>query len=316
MNDIMEWFSYIGNTEIKREWFVLGMILFATSLLVLSIGFILSGINSPLRKKLNRLSVKPSPTLRSNEKIEGTLESLSPVLAPTSIKERESTRRKLMHAGFHDKRTLTNFYALKVLSVIVGLFVAAVVYFMLPELAMIKFIMLAIVFISLLIPGFILNHLISKRQLSIRKGMPDALDLLVVCTESGLGFLPALRRVSDELTISHSELADELYTVSAKIKAGVEMPDAFNEFIERTGVVEFSGLVSILSHASRVGGSIAQTLRDYTEDLRDRRNQEIEEIAAKIPTKMLFPMLLFIWPCFFIVALGPALITLSKAFSN
>lgn len=316
MNDIMEWFSYIGSTEIKREWFVLGMILFATSLLVLSVGFILSGINSPLRKKLNKLSVTKSVTVRSNEKIDGTLESLSPVIAPTSVKERESTRRKLMHAGFHDKRTLTNFYALKVLSVIIGLFVAAVVYFMLPELAMIKFIMLAIVFVSLLIPGFILSHLISKRQLSIRKGMPDALDLLVVCTESGLGFLPSLRRVSDELTISHNELADELYTVSAKIKAGVEMPDAFNEFIDRTGVVEFAGLVSILSHASRVGGSIAQTLRDYTEDLRDRRNQEIEEIAAKIPTKMLFPMLLFIWPCFFIVALGPALITLSKAFSN
>ena len=316
MNDIMEWFSYIGSTEIKREWFILGMILFATSLLVLSVGFILSGINSPLRKKLNRLSVKSPQTLKSNEKVDGTLESLSPVIAPTSVKERESTRRKLMHAGFHDKRTLTNFYALKVLSVIVGLFVAAVVYFMLPGLAMIKFIMLSIVFISLLIPSFILNHLISIRQLSIRKGMPDALDLLVVCTESGLGFLPALRRVSDELTISHSELADELYTVSAKIKAGVEMPDAFNEFIDRTGVVEFAGLVSILSHASRVGGSIAQTLRDYTEDLRDRRNQEIEEIAAKIPTKMLFPMLLFIWPCFFIVALGPALITLSKAFSN
>lgn len=316
MNDIIEWFSYIGSSEIKREWFVLGMILFATSLLVLSIGFILSGMNSPLRKKLNRLSVTSPQTLKSSEKVDGTLESLSPVIAPTSIKERESTRRKLMHAGFHDKRTLTNFYALKVLSVIIGLFVAAVVYFIFPELSMIKFIMLAIIFVSLLIPGFILNHLISKRQLSIRKGMPDALDLLVVCTESGLGFLPALSRVSDELTISHSELADELYTVSAKIKAGVEMPDAFNEFIDRTGVVEFAGLVSILSHASRVGGSIAQTLRDYTEDLRDRRNQEIEEIAAKIPTKMLFPMLLFIWPCFFIVALGPALITLSKAFSN
>lgn len=316
MNDIMEWFSYIGNTEIKREWFVLGMILFATSLLVLSVGFILSGINSPLRKKLNKLSVTKSVTVRSNEKIDGTLESLSPVIAPTSVKERESTRRKLMHAGFHDKRTLTNFYALKVLSVIIGLFIATIIYFLFPELSMIKLIILIIITISLCIPGFILNHLISKRQSSIRGGMPDALDLLVVCTESGLGFLPALRRVSDELTISHGELADELYTVSAKIKAGVEMPDAFNEFIDRTGVVEFAGLVSILSHASRVGGSIAQTLRDYTEDLRDRRNQELEEIAAKIPTKMLFPMLLFIWPCFFIVALGPALITLSNTFSN
>ncbi|MFA1562044.1 type II secretion system F family protein [Aliivibrio fischeri] len=316
MNDIMEWFSYVLSVEIKREWFILGMVLFATSLLVLSIGFILSGIHSPLRKKLNNLSVKSPPALKNTEAIEGTLESLSPMIAPTSLKERESTRRKLMHAGFHDKRTLTNFYALKVLSVIVGLFIATAAYFLFSELSMIKVLMLVIVAISLFTPSFILNHLISKRQSSIRGGMPDALDLLVVCTESGLGFIPALQRVSDELTISHNELADELYTVSAKIKAGVEMPDAFNEFIERTGVIEFSGLVSILSHASRIGGSIAQTLRDYTEDLRDKRNQEAEEIAAKIPTKMLFPMLLFIWPCFFIVALGPALITLSNAFSN
>ncbi|MGR6841396.1 type II secretion system F family protein [Aliivibrio wodanis] len=316
MNDIVEFLSYLTNEEIKREWFILGLVLCATSLSVLVVGFILSSINSPLKKKLNQLSIQQAPKAKASEKLEDTLESLSPIIGPTSKKERESTRKKLMHAGFHDKKTLTNFYAIKIIFVMAGFTTAAIVYIVFSEFSLIKMIALMIVAFSLYIPNFVLNRLISKRQSRIKGGMPDALDLLVVCTESGLGFIPALQRVSNELTISHQELADELYTVSAKIKAGVEMPDAFNEFIERTGIIEFTGLVSILSHASRIGGSIAQTLRDYTEDLRDRRNQEAEEIAAKIPTKMLFPMLLFIWPCFFIVALGPALITLSNAFAK
>ncbi len=96
-------------------------------------------------------------------------------------------------------------------------------------------------------------------------------------------------------------------------------PSSFSSssfLIERTGVVEISGLVTMLSHASRIGGSLSQSLREYTEDYRDKRNQEIEELAAKIPTKMIFPMLIFIWPCFFIVAIGPSLLMLADAFGK
>lgn len=125
----------------------------------------------------------------------------------------------------------------------------------------------------------------------------------------------ALKRVAQELAISHPDLADELDTVCLKIKAGYEMPHAFRDMVARTGLSELNGLVSMLSHASRVGGSISQTLRDYTEDYRDKRTQEVEEIAAKIPTKMVFPMLVCIWPGFFIVVVGPAALRLIDAFS-
>lgn len=155
--------------------------------------------------------------------------------------------------------------------------------------------------------------MVSERKDRVKAAVPDALDLLVVCTESGLGFNAALKRVGDELVVSHPDLAFELETVCAKIQAGVEMPIAFKELVDRTGVEELTGLVTMLSHAAKVGGSIAQTLRDYTEDYRDKRTQEAEEVAAKIPTKMLFPMVIFIWPCFFIVALGPGLMTLFDA---
>jgi tight adherence protein C len=169
------------------------------------------------------------------------------------------------------------------------------------------------VFLGTFTPNIILSKLQKERQKKIRNGVPDALDLLVVCTESGLGFNAALGRVASELYVSQPELADELETVFAKIQAGVTMPDALRQLIERTGLVELEGLVSLLSHASRMGGSLAQTLRDYTEDFRDKRQQAAEEIAAKIPTKMLFPMLIFIWPCFFIVALGPGLLIVMDA---
>ena len=158
--------------------------------------------------------------------------------------------------------------------------------------------------------------MVNKRQHLIRAGVADMLDLLVVCTESGLGFNASLRRVADELVISHTELADELDTVCVKIQAGKTMPEALRELVVRTGIEEISGLVSMLSHASRIGGSLVHSLREYTEDYRDKRHQAAEEKAAKIPVKMMFPMVMFIWPCFFIVAIGPALISLMDAFAQ
>lgn len=116
--------------------------------------------------------------------------------------------------------------------------------------------------------------------------------------------------------MSHPEFADELDTVCVKFSAGVELESAFEELVRRTGVDEITGLVKMLAHAAKIGGSLSQTLREYTEDYRDKRNQEIEELAAKIPTKMIFPLLLFIWPCFFIVAIGPSILNIIDMLSS
>ncbi|MEZ8193461.1 MULTISPECIES: type II secretion system F family protein [Vibrio] len=307
----------IVNFEINEETLFLGMILLSTSLLIVSISFIVMGTRSPIKRKLEIMQqegggAKP----KRNQTIDNTLESLAPIISSRDVKEKESLRHKLMHAGFHDSNALTIFYAIKVFSMILGLGTAAAFYFFLPDLGSLNLVMIVSVAAGLYLPNVALSHFVKKRQRRVRGGVPDALDLLVVCTESGLGFNAALRRVADELMISHPDFADELDTVCAKIKAGVEMSDAFEDLIERTGLSEITGLVNMLSHASRIGGSLSQTLRDYTEDFRDKRNQEVEEIAAKIPTKMIFPLLIFIWPCFFIVAIGPALISLSDALGS
>ncbi|MDE1212189.1 type II secretion system F family protein [Vibrio aestuarianus] len=322
MDDIL---NILSSFNLDEQTMILSLILVSVSMLVLTAGFIVIGSKSPLKRKLHSLrESNSSGTLRKSERLGNTLESLVPIVAPKSGRERESIRQKLMHAGFHDSSTLTFFYAVKVMTSAVGVGLAGGVFFFQPDLAHRDLLMIILValglfapnfVLGLFAPNFVLGRMVTKRQRRVRAGVPDALDLLVVCTESGLGFKAALRRVGDEMLISHPDFADELLTVCAKIKAGVEMSDAFQELIQRTGVTEIQGLVSMLAHASRIGGSLSKTLRDYTEDFRDKRNQEVEEIAAKIPTKMIFPLLMFIWPCFFIVAVGPAIIKLLDALS-
>ncbi|MCY9873304.1 type II secretion system F family protein [Vibrio barjaei] len=307
-----ELLSNLTGISITRGQLMLVGILIAVTLSVFSLGFVLSGVRSNINRRVDDLS--DPEVKRQGSKVKDTLESISPLYMPKSGKERENIRHQLMHAGLHQKSAIANFYALKLLSFVVSLVVAGVLYLTLNDSSMLNFYLACVVFAGLFLPNIILRKKGKARQNKIRRGIPDALDLLVVCTESGLGFLAALRRVADEIYISHPELGDELETICVKVKTGVEIPTAFEEMITRTGLTELAGLVSMLSHASRIGGSISDTLREYTEDYRDKRNQAAEEIAAKIPTKMMFPMFLFIWPCFFIVAIGPSILIILKNF--
>ncbi|AUW04142.1 MULTISPECIES: type II secretion system F family protein [Vibrio harveyi group] len=306
--------AWLAGLAINQETLLFALILITTILVVMTIGSIALGVNSPVKRKLAELSGDKREKVSANSKVADTLESLAPLTSPTSEKERQTTRNKLMHAGFHQSNSLSMFYAIKSVTTIIGVMVATLVYLTIPESKYLYTFMALAVFVGLVLPDFILRRMIDKRQRAIRAGVPDMLDLLVVCTESGLGFNAALRRVADELVISHPELADEVDTVCNKIQAGKPMPEALRELVYRTGLDELMGLVSMLSHASRIGGSLVNSLREYTEDYRDKRQQAAEEMAAKIPVKMMFPMVLFIWPCFFIVAIGPALISLAEAF--
>ncbi|MGD1454795.1 type II secretion system F family protein [Vibrio harveyi] len=306
--------GWLSDLAVNQETLLFALILITTVLVVMTVGSIVIGVNSPIKRKLAELSGDKREATPTNSKVADTLESLAPLTSPTSEKERQTTRNKLMHAGFHQSNSLSMFYAIKSVTTIFGVMVAVLVYLTIPESKYLYTLMALAVFVGLVIPDFILRRMINSRQKAVRAGVPDMLDLLVVCTESGLGFNAALRRVADELVISHPELADEVDTVCNKIQAGKPMPEALRELVYRTGLDELMGLVSMLSHASRIGGSLVNSLREYTEDYRDKRQQAAEEVAAKIPVKMMFPMVLFIWPCFFIVAIGPALISLAEAF--
>ncbi|GAB7219399.1 type II secretion system F family protein [Vibrio comitans] len=310
---INEFAAQAGISDIlSRDNIFLVMVLFGTILAVLAIGMIVLGVNSPIKRKLKTISGNIDTTQKS-KMLGNAIENMAPVMVPNSKKERDSIQSQLIRAGYHDTNALSLFYAVKLIAILIGIFLSAASYLLMQQSSYMPLMIIFSLWGGLFGPNMFLAKMVSERKDKIKAAVPDALDLLVVCTESGLGFNAALKRVGDELTISHPEFADELDTVCAKIQAGVEMPLAFKELVDRTGVTELTGLVSMLSHAAKVGGSIAQTLRDYTEDYRDKRTQAAEEVAAKIPTKMLFPMVMFIWPCFFIVALGPGLMTLFDA---
>jgi tight adherence protein C len=160
----------------------------------------------------------------------------------------------------------------------------------------------------MIIPSKLLERKALKHQDILRKGFPDALDLLVVSVEAGLGFNAALDRVSRELYISHPRLAHELSIVNDEIRAGVERPQALRNLYLRTGLEDIQGLVTLIAQSLRFGTSIAESLRVYSEEYRDQRMQKAEEQAALIGTKLIFPLVLCIFPSFFIVMIGPAIL--------
>lgn len=166
--------------------------------------------------------------------------------------------------------------------------------------------------VGYLLPDYGLQRLIRIRQKKIKKGLPDALDLLVICVEAGLSLDQALQRTSGELNIAHPALSDELNLVVLEQQAGGGRGDAWRHLAERTGVDSVRHLVTTIVQAEQFGTSIAKTLRVHSDTLRLKRKQELEEQAAKTTVKLVFPLVLFIFPSILLVTLGPALLIIAK----
>jgi tight adherence protein C len=142
--------------------------------------------------------------------------------------------------------------------------------------------------------------------------LPDALDLLVVCVEAGQGLNAALKRVADDLKLSNPALSKEMALVNLEINAGLERETALRNLADRTGVEEVASLCSMLIQSDRFGTSMAQALKVQSETLRTNRRQRLEELAAKTPVKLVFPLLLFIFPALMVVIIGPAAIRIME----
>ena len=153
---------------------------------------------------------------------------------------------------------------------------------------------------------------IQVRQRRIRQGLPDGLDLLVICVEVGLGLDQALLRVAQELRIVHPELSEELQMVNLEMRVGKTRLEALRELARRTGLEETKALVAMLVQTERFGTSVAQSLHVHSDDLRTRRRQRAEEMSAKTTVKMVPPLVVFIFPALMVVILGPAVITLMR----
>ncbi len=161
-----------------------------------------------------------------------------------------------------------------------------------------------------LLPDVWLRHMVRARQQRLRLALPDALDLLVICLEAGLGIDQALLYVSQELKIAHRDLCEEFELLNAEVNVGRTRVDALRSLAARTGVEDIKSLVATLVQTDRFGTSVAYSLRIHSDDLRTKRRQRAEEMAAKTTVKLVVPLVLFIFPAIFVVVLGPAVITM------
>jgi tight adherence protein C len=232
---------------------------------------------------------------------------------PRSPEEVSVIQKRLIRAGYRKDSYLNLFYASKVLVPISLAFVATVTgaYDYGPF-----FVYALALGLGFLAPDFWLGNRIKARQLNIRLGLPQALDLLVICIEAGLSIDQATVRVADELEISEPVLSDELSLVNLEQRAGRPRADAWRNLAERTDVDSVRAMVSVLIQADQFGTSVAKTLRVYSDTLRTQRRQQAEEQAAKTTVKLVFPLVLFIFPSLFVVALGPSAIVMAESFAK
>ena len=296
---------------------IMGGAALATLALFWGVALVVSRALDPARRRLEQLEGGTAAKEGLGTQLERLIRPYARFLLPRGA-EQDKTRRDLQYAGYRSNTAVTTFYGVK-LGLAAGLFLLWLVAsrFM-PNLTMgrIAFIGLAIAFLGTLLPGMWLDRQVKNRHQRLRNGFPDALDLLTVCVESGLGLAHALQRVSDELEVSHPELAMEIATVTAQMRAGVDRETALQGLSTRTGLDDIRGLVGLLIQTLRFGTGIADALRVYSEEFRDKRMQRAEEAAAKVGTKLIFPLVFCLFPSFFVVAIGPAVIRLVEVFSG
>jgi tight adherence protein C len=163
------------------------------------------------------------------------------------------------------------------------------------------------------LPGMLVSRRVKKRQKEMQRALPDALDMLVVSVEAGLGLNAALVRVSEEIDRLSPVLSEQLGLVNLEIRAGTSREEALRNLAERTGLQDISSLVGMLIQTDRFGTSVAQALRVHADTMRTKRRQRAEEAAAKTTIKLVFPLVFCIFPAMFVVILGPALIQIYKA---
>lgn len=316
----MEYFAYllqslIADKQTVRLLFIICIVL-ATCVFALGIALIVLAIFDPVKKRFKKLLRDGSSEEGAASELDSKLVSVSQMLLPKSDREKTETKTRLMLAGFTSSQALIAFYGIRISLFVVlpalVLVIAPIFPQIKPQQVLIFFGIAA--FLAILIPGMALDRLITKRKRKLRNAFPDALDMLVVCVEAGMGLNAALKRVATDLDVSHPELATEIDLVTIEVRAGIDLIQSLKNMVLRTGLDDISGMVSLLAQSTRFGTSIADTLRVYSEEFRDKRVQLAEEEAAKIGTKMIFPMVLCLFPAFFVVAIGPAVLSVLKVF--
>lgn len=226
---------------------------------------------------------------------------------------------KFLQAGIRDKNAPRYYFAIKsLLTLALPVLLALFLFVAWPRIAFVyaMSLMLLIAAAGFYLPEIVLRFVTQKRIERMRASLPDMIDLMVVCTESGMSIDAAIGRISREMVRSSPELAGEFHLSAIEMRAGATRIEALRNLALRSRLEDLEDLVSVLSQSDKFGTSLAESLRVQSEVMRSRRNQRAEEHAAKIPVKMVLPLVLFIFPTLFLVILGPVVIQMLQAFSD
>jgi tight adherence protein C len=269
----------------------------------------LDEFNSPQNRRQDRLTAKK--TMGFADMLAKASPRLAAPLQPKTAEEAGKLKGKLAMAGFRGETAVSIFLGLKFAALLIGIVIgggAAMFGTQTTDRALMNAV--GVAGVMFYIPSLVLWFITKQRKDSIFYGLPDALDLLVVCVEAGLGLDQAMRKVSEEMKKTCRTVTEEFGLCNFQLQMGRPRTEVLHELGSRTGVDDLRSLAAILIQADKFGSSIAQALRVQSDSMRTKRRQLAEEKAAKTAVKLIFPLVIFIFPAIFVVLVGPAAITM------
>lgn len=318
--------EFIALLEGNLDNVSLMLVFLATSLLFYGVMQWLMGGMNPVQRRLQAIAEK---TKEHNVHQEGefTVRWIEPVVKIILPKEgwrRSQLKTRLVRAGLRSPSAMKIFLGTKFFLALAPLIFMFFIFIAAPFLAVAKGVVLSQEFaLIILLPAAVLGFYLPdlyiirkarKRQLNFIEAFPDAMDMLVVCVEAGLGLDAAIQRVGEEMSVSHPELASEFNVLSLELRAGKSREEALRSLADRTGVTDVQALTTLLIQSEHFGTSIASALSEHSNEMRIKRIQRAREKAAKLAVKLIFPIIFCIFPALFLVILGPALIQIVKGF--
>ncbi len=263
-------------------------------------------------KSLMELELAQQDSRQRFAGLKDMISSFGKAMEPKSDLEKDGLKVKLANAGFRSEAAPAVFLGVRAVFLALSVPIVFGVWLMFGFSSKGLLLMAGGLGFGLYFPVIALNHLKSQRQMEIFLTLPDALDLLVVCVESGLGLDAGLRKVTDEMKGHAKVMTEELALSNLQLQMGRPRREVLHDLGVRTGVDDVKSLAAILIQADRFGSSIAQALRVQSDSMRTRRRQIAEEKAAATAVKLIFPLVLFIFPAIFVVLVGPAAIQIQK----
>jgi tight adherence protein C len=299
-------------------WIITSATFLATVGILVALVFAFSPSDQKVAGRLERLldasaiAERSKPAAKKTEWVKDGLASIGKLVPPGSGQV-SRTQLLMIRAGYRSADAMLAMRGMKILLpvALLATVILTGVYRYNPT-----FIIGAAGVLGFLLPDMWLTSRVRARQHRLRMGLPDALDLLVICVEVGLGLDQALLRVAQEMQVAHPELSEELQFVNLEMRVGKSRIEALRSLSKRTGLDDVKALVAMLVQTERFGTSVAQSLRVHSDDLRTRRRQRAEEMSAKTTVKMVPALVLFIFPALLVVVLGPAVLTFMRQFAH